>query len=89
MLARKVARLMAGTEHQGSAWLICGEYALTALHCVQSDDGLTRADLALVFQGQSLQLEADVLETAGDIDVALLKLKTPITDTQCHKPITQ
>lgn len=80
MLARKVARLMAGTDHQGSAWLICGEYALTALHCVQSDDGLARADLSLVFHGQSLQLEADILETADDIDVALLKLKTPITD---------
>ena len=80
MLARKVARLMAGTDHQGSAWLICGEYALTALHCVQSDDGLARADLSLVYHGQSLQLEADILETADDIDVALLKLKTPITD---------
>lgn len=80
MLARKVARLMAGTEHQGSAWLICGEYALTALHCVQSDDGFARTDLTLVFHGQSLQIEADILETADDIDVALLKLKTPITD---------
>lgn len=80
MLARKVARLMAGTEHQGSAWLICGEYALTALHCVQSDDGFARTDLTLVFNGQSLQIEADILETADDIDVALLKLKTPITD---------
>lgn len=80
MLSRKVARLMAGTEHQGSAWLICGEYALTALHCVQSDDGVARAELSLVFQGQSLRLEADILETADDIDVALLKLKTPITD---------
>ena len=80
MLARKVARLMAGTEHQGSAWLICGEYALTALHCVQSDDGFARTDLTLVFHGQSLQIEVDILETADNIDVALLKLKTPITD---------
>ncbi len=71
---------MAGTEHQGSAWLICGEYALTALHCVQSDDGVKRADLTLVFQAQSLQIEADISETAEDIDVALLKLKTPITE---------
>lgn len=80
MLARKVARLMAGTDHQGSAWLICGEYALTALHCVQSDDGLARADLSLVFHSQSLRLEAEILEIAEHIDVALLKLKTPITD---------
>ncbi len=80
MLARKVARLMVGTDHQGSAWLICGEYALTALHCVQSDDGLARADLSLVFHGQSLRLEAEILETAEHIDVALLKLKTPIAD---------
>ncbi|URW82166.1 serine protease [Alcaligenes sp. DN25] len=84
MLARKVARLMAGAEHQGSAWLICGEYALTALHCVQSDDGLARADLSLVFHGssqfQSLHLKVEILEKAECIDVALLKLKTPITD---------
>lgn len=80
MLARKVARLMAGNDHQGSAWLICGEYALTALHCVQSDDGLARADLSLVFHGQTLRLEAEILEKAEQIDVALLKLKTPISN---------
>lgn len=80
MLARKVARLMAGTIHQGSAWLICGEYALTALHCVQSNDGTPRSALSLVFQGQFVQIDADIFATEERIDVALLKLKTPITD---------
>ena len=80
MLARKVARLMAGTVHQGSAWLICGEYAVTALHCVQSDDGVPRSALSLVFHGQSVQIDADIFAKAELIDVALLKLKTPITD---------
>lgn len=80
MLARKVARLMAGAVHHGSAWLICGEYALTALHCVQSDDGILRTDLSLVFQGHSVRLEVDISDTVERIDVALLKLKTPVTD---------
>ena len=80
MLARKVARLMTGTVHQGSAWLICGEYALTALHCVQSDDGVIRSEISIVFPGQSLQLDVEVLDSVERIDVALLKLKVPISD---------
>lgn len=80
MLARKVARLMVGDDHYGSAWLISEEYALTALHCVQGDDGYPRTNLSLVFHGQSLHLEVEILEKAAHIDVALLKLKTEITD---------
>lgn len=80
MLARKVARLMAGPNHYGSAWLICGEYALTALHCVQSADGKIRSGLSLFFPGQSVQVEVEVIKSVARIDVALLKLKTPTTD---------
>ncbi len=80
MLARKVARLMAGTNHQGSAWLICEEYALTALHCVQSDDGVARDELSLMFPGQAVHVAVDIVEAAKSIDVALLRLKTPIPD---------
>lgn len=80
MLARKVARLMAGTTHQGSAWLICGEYALTALHCVQSDDGVARDELFLAFHGHSIHVEVDIVATVERIDVALLRLKTSLAN---------
>lgn len=80
MLARKVARLMSGENHQGSAWLICEEYALTALHCVQSDDGIFRPQISLIFHGQSIQIEADVFATDERIDVALLRLKHPVSN---------
>jgi hypothetical protein len=82
MLARKVARLMSGDDHYGSAWLICGEYALTALHCVQSADGEIRSPLSLVFPSESSQVEVqvEVIESEARIDVALLKLKTPLDD---------
>lgn len=76
-LARRVARLMAGGEHQGSAWLIDDEYALTALHCVRSNDGVLRTQLSLAFYGFAPQIDVDVFKFEERIDVALLKLKEP------------
>jgi hypothetical protein len=77
MLARRVARLMVGGVHEGSAWLIDDEYALTALHCVHGSDGVPRTQLSLAFYGIALQIEAHIFAFENRIDVALLKLNEP------------
>jgi hypothetical protein len=76
-LARRVARLMVGGVHEGSAWLIDDEYALTALHCVRGNDGVQRTQLSLAFYGFVAPIEAEVFAFENRIDVALLKLKEP------------
>jgi hypothetical protein len=68
---------MAGNDHEGSAWLIDAEHALTALHCVQTSDGVLRQDLSLVFYGQETKFLANVEAVEKRIDVALLKLAVP------------
>lgn len=73
-LEGKVARLCVAGVHEGSAWLLNPQHALTALHCIQDVDGSEKEGLSLHFYGLNLAIPVTVLEQAAGIDVAVLQL---------------
>lgn len=73
----KVALLRAAGEHEGSAWLIDANHALTALHCVQGADGEWLGEVTLEFPTLDELVHADVSEIRRELDVALLKITNP------------
>lgn len=75
----KVALLSAAGKHEGSAWLIDADHALTALHCVQGDDGEWLGTVTLEFPilGVGVLFYADVSAIKPELDVALLKISNP------------
>lgn len=72
-LSGKVAQLRVAGRHEGSAWLIDAQHALTALHCVEAEDGTPYAALSLHFHGEAEPVPVRVLARAAGLDVALLQ----------------
>ncbi|MFM0658609.1 ABC-three component system protein [Paraburkholderia sediminicola] len=79
-LDKKIALLRANGQHEGSAWLIDATHALTALHCVQDDDGSSLGALTLEFPGSATRIDAEVIEIRSEFDVALLRITNPTAD---------
>lgn len=80
MLTRMVAQLNAGPDSdpsfsQGSAWFIDENHALTALHCVQGDDGYSYKNISLKFSESAEIIAVEIDDFDSKLDVALLKTK--------------
>lgn len=87
-LGGKVAKLFSGLELKGSAWLISPDMAITALHCIQSEDGVAFTKLNLKFH----EIEGDFLiehveAKLPKMDIAILKLN--VDSTNLSPPIIQ
>jgi Trypsin-like peptidase domain len=75
-----VAQLSAGPDDNpsfsnGSAWFINDHFALTALHCVQGEDGVRYKNIALKFYGSPQVVAAEIVDAEEKLDVAFLKIK--------------
>lgn len=75
---KSVARLSVDSTQVGTAWLITPQFACTANHCFK-DTGIS-GNIVLNFDGTVVS--ATVEDHDGDLDVAILRLKTEIPTVQ-------
>jgi len=85
MLKEMVAQLNAGPDNdpsfsKGSAWFIDEQHALTALHCVRSEDGCYYENISLRFPDSKNRIAVEILKDAPKLDVALLKIKATLSN---------
>ena len=87
-----VAQLTAGPDSEpslskGSAWFIDEQYALTALHCVQSEDGCFYKNIFLNFHKSKEKIAVEIAKAEKTLDVALLKITNTSDTTASSIPI--
>lgn len=82
----KVAKLISSGKLKGSAWLISPTHAVTAAHCVRTEDDRIFPDLTLEFHGLETPIRVEIRDRDTDLlldwDVAILTVLNPAYDLE-------